>query len=172
LEGENNKIKEDRTRLESIRAAHRDAGNSDDDDDAKVNKRSRQRHQRQRPPLQSDRMEDYLEVIYELIRLKGYATTTDTSNYLNVSLPSVTKMMQKLDEAGYLKYEKYRGIVLTKEGTDIAQNMRERHSLVVEFLEMLGIDDTTANIDAEGIEHHLHPETLRKLEEFVRATKN
>lgn len=117
-------------------------------------------------------MEDYLEVIYELIRLKGYATTTDTSNYLNVSLPSVTKMMQKLDEAGYLKYEKYRGIVLTKEGTDIAQNMRERHSLVVEFLEMLGIDDTTANIDAEGIEHHLHPETLRKLEEFVRATKN
>ena len=51
----------------------------------------------------TDRMEDYLEVIYELIQEKGYATTVDISSYLNVSSPSVTKMMQKLDETGYLK---------------------------------------------------------------------
>ena len=64
----------------------------------------------------TDRMEDYLEVIYELVEQKGYATTVDISTYLNVSSPSVTKMMQKLDETGYLKYEKYRGIRLTNEG--------------------------------------------------------
>ena len=50
----------------------------------------------------TDRMEDYLEVIYELVQQKGYATTVDISSYLNVSSPSVTKMMQKLDETGYL----------------------------------------------------------------------
>jgi Mn-dependent DtxR family transcriptional regulator len=116
-------------------------------------------------------MEDYLEVIYELIQQKGYATTVDISNYLNVSSPSVTKMVQKLDETGHLKYEKYRGIVLTKEGTDVAQNIRDRHSLLVEFFKIIGVDYSTANIDAEGIEHHLHPETLKKLEEFVKAMR-
>ncbi len=143
-----------RSRLESIRAAHRNSSNKTG---------------RQHP--QTDTMEDYLEVIYELIQQKGYATTVDISNYLNVSSPSVTKMVQKLDETSHLKYEKYRGIVLTKKGTDIAQNIRDRHNLLVEFLKIIGVDDNTANIDAEGIEHHLHHETLKKLEAFVKAIR-
>lgn len=119
----------------------------------------------------TDRMEDYLEVIYELILEKGYATTVDISSYLNVSSPSVTKMMQKLDETGYLKYEKYRGIKLTNEGTRIARNIRNRHDLLAEFFMIIGIDEETANNDAEGIEHHLHPETMKKLEEFINELK-
>lgn len=119
----------------------------------------------------TDRMEDYLEVIYELIQEKGYATTVDISSYLNVSSPSVTKMMQKLDETGYLKYEKYRGIKLTNEGIHIARNIRNRHGLLAEFFMIIGIDEETANNDAEGIEHHLHPETMKKLEEFINELK-
>ena len=119
----------------------------------------------------TDRMEDYLEVIYELIQEKGYATTVDISSYLNVSSPSVTKMMQKLDETGYLKYEKYRGIRLTNEGIRIARNIRNRHGLLAEFFMIIGVDEETANNDAEGIEHHLHPETMRKLEEFINELK-
>ena len=119
----------------------------------------------------TDRMEDYLEVIYELIQEKGYATTVDISSYLNVSSPSVTKMMQKLDETGYLKYEKYRGIKLTNEGIRIARNIRNRHGLLAEFFMLIGIDEETANNDAEGIEHHLHPETMKKLEEFINELK-
>ena len=119
----------------------------------------------------TDRMEDYLEVIYELIQEKGYATTVDISSYLNVSSPSVTKMMQKLDETGYLKYEKYRGIKLTNEGIRIARNIRNRHGLLAEFFMIIGIDEDTANNDAEGIEHHLHPETMKKLEEFINELK-
>jgi Mn-dependent DtxR family transcriptional regulator len=119
----------------------------------------------------TDRMEDYLEVIYELIQEKGYATTVDISSYLNVSSPSVTKMMQKLDETGYLKYEKYRGIKLTIEGIRIARNIRNRHGLLAEFFMIIGIDEETANNDAEGIEHHLHPETMKKLEEFINELK-
>jgi Mn-dependent DtxR family transcriptional regulator len=119
----------------------------------------------------TERMEDYLEVIYELVQQKGYATTVDISSYLNVSSPSVTKMMQKLDETGYLNYEKYRGIKLTNEGIRIARNIRNRHGLLAEFFMIIGVDEETANNDAEGIEHHLHPETMRKLEEFINELK-
>ena len=116
-------------------------------------------------------MEDYLEVIYELIQRKGYATTIDISNYLNVSSPSVTKMVQRLDETGYVRYEKYRGITLTEDGASVAQGIRNRHSLLVEFFKIIGVEDSIANVDAEGIEHHLHAETLRKLEEFMKSMK-
>lgn len=119
----------------------------------------------------TDRMEDYLEVIYELVEQKGYATTVDISNYLNVSPPSVTKMMQKLDETGYLNYEKYRGIRLTEEGVQIAENIRNKHGLLAEFFIMIGVDEESANNDAEGIEHHLHPETIKKLKEFMSFLK-
>jgi DtxR family transcriptional regulator, manganese transport regulator len=120
----------------------------------------------------TDRMEDYLEVIYELIQQKGYATPVDISESLNVSSPSVTKMLQRLDENKYLRYERYRGISLTREGVVMAENIHEKHSLLVEFLKMIGVDDNIANIDAEGIEHHLHSETLKKLQVFINAVKN
>lgn len=117
-------------------------------------------------------MEDYLEVIYELIQKKGYATNTDISNHLNVSLPSVTKMIKKLDEIRCLDYEKYRGIRLTDEGILIAKSVQERHTLLTEFFKMIGVDEKTANRDAEGIEHHLQPQTLKRLQEFVKRVKN
>lgn len=118
------------------------------------------------------RMEDYLEVIYELITKKGYATTVDISDYLNVSSPSVTKMLQRLNETGHVNYERYRGISLTESGETIAKNMHDRHGILANFLKMIGVDEDTANRDAEGIEHHLHPETLKKLEEFIRLVKS
>jgi Mn-dependent DtxR family transcriptional regulator len=113
------------------------------------------------------RMEDYLEVIYELVQYKGYATTIDISEYLNVSSPSVTYMIQRLNESGHLNYEKYRGIRLTDKGILVAKNIQERHGLLAEFLRIIGVDEDTANKDAEGIEHHLQPKTLEKLEQFI-----
>jgi Mn-dependent DtxR family transcriptional regulator len=118
------------------------------------------------------RMEDYLEVIYELIAQKGYATTVDISNYLNVSSPSVTKMLQRLNESGHVNYERYRGISLTESGMAVAKNIHDRHGVLAEFLKMIGVDKDTANRDAEGIEHHVHLETLKKLEEFIRRVKS
>ena len=117
------------------------------------------------------RMEDYLEVIYELVEHKGYATTIDISEYLNVSSPSVTYMIQRLNESGYLNYEKYRGIRLTDKGTLVAKSIRKRHGLLAEFLKIIGVDEDTANKDAEGIEHHLHPKTLEKLKYFIEDIK-
>ena len=119
----------------------------------------------------TDRMEDYLEVIYELVLQKGYATTVDVSDNLNVSSPSVTRMMKKLHETGFIRYEKYRGMSLTDKGIEVAKAIRKRHGILAEFFKMIGVQDDIANEDAEGIEHHLHSDTLKKLEDFVRSMK-
>jgi DtxR family manganese transport transcriptional regulator len=139
------------SRLESIREAHN----------------SQRREGKDERIDTTDAMEDYLEVMYELIQKKGYATTVDIANYLLVSSPSVTKMVKRLDKMGYLIYEKYRGLQLTPEGIAVAKNIHKSHDLLVEFLKMIGIDEEIANRDAEGIEHHLHPQTMEKLEEFI-----
>ena len=128
-------------------------------------------HAKKEEHYQTARMEDYLEVVYELVQYKGYATTVDISEYLNVSSPSVTYMMQRLNESGHLNYEKYRGIRLTDKGTLVAKGIRERHGLLAEFLKIIGVDEDTANKDAEGIEHYLQPKTLLKLEQFLKDIK-
>jgi Mn-dependent DtxR family transcriptional regulator len=119
----------------------------------------------------SSRMEDYLEIIGELVELKGYATTLDISRYMNVSAPSVTKMLQRLDENGFLEYEKYHGINLTSKGIQVAEGIRQKHGILLEFFEILGIGNETANQDAEGIEHHLNPKTIKQLRKFITFLK-
>ena len=119
----------------------------------------------------SSRMEDYLEIISELVELKGYATTLDISRYMNVSAPSVTKMLQRLDEGGFLEYEKYHGINLTEKGIQIAEGIRQNHGILLEFFEILGVGYDTANQDTEGIEHHLNPKTIKQLRKFITFLK-
>ncbi|HSD04164.1 MAG TPA: iron dependent repressor, metal binding and dimerization domain protein [Nitrosopumilaceae archaeon] len=118
------------------------------------------------------RIEDYLEVISELVELKGYANTIDISRYMNVSAPSVTKMLRRLDKNGYLEYEKYHGINLTAKGNSIADAIRQKHGILVEFFKILRIDHQIANQDAEGIEHHLNPKTIKQLRKFITYLKS
>ena len=116
--------------------------------------------------------EDYLEVIAELVELKGYATTLDISRFMNVSPPSVTKMLQKLDEKGYLEYEKYHGINLTAIGRQVADTIRRKHSTLLEFFEILNVGKGIANQDTEGLEHHLNDKTIRQLRKFITFLKS
>ena len=113
------------------------------------------------------RVEDYVEVIYELILEKGYARIVDISAHLAVSSPTVTKMIQRLDEEGFVVYERYRGVVLTPRGEALAKEVRHRHGVVTSFLRLLGVDEATAHRDAEGIEHHLNPRTLERMARLV-----
>ena len=118
------------------------------------------------------REEDYLEVIAELVELKGYATTLDISRYMNVSPPSVTKMLQKLDEKKYIEYEKYHGINLTNNGKQVADSIRRRHSTLLEFFEILNIGKEIANQATEGLEHHLNAKTIRQLRKYITFLKS
>ena len=118
------------------------------------------------------REEDYLEVIAELVELKGYATALDISRFMNVSPPSVTKMLQKLDEKKYLEYEKYHGINLTSMGKQVADTIRRKHSTLLEFFEILNVGKEIANQDTEGLEHHLNPKTIRQLRKYITFLKS
>jgi Mn-dependent DtxR family transcriptional regulator len=115
----------------------------------------------------TQRMEDYLEVIYELMECKGYASMSDISNYLNVSSASVTKMIQRLHESGYIEYEKYKGIRLKDKGIDVARAIREKHSILTEFLLLLGIDEKDAHRITEGIEHYFDNKSMKRLEQLI-----
>lgn len=112
----------------------------------------------------SSAVEDYLERILELINTKGYARVVDIAQRLEISQASVTNMVQRLDAEGLLKYEKYRGLVLTSSGEALAQNITRRHRLLSDFLKLLGLDDETIYHDVEGMEHHISPPTLRAIE--------
>src|SRR5690625_4365513 len=85
-------------------------------------------------------MEDYIELIYNLIDMKGYARVSDIAEELEVHPSSVTKMVQKLDKDDFVNYEKYRGFVLTEKGEKIGKKLVFRHDLLEDFLEIIGVD--------------------------------
>src|ERR1051325_471068 len=107
-------------------------------------------------------VEDYLERILELINSKGYARVVDIATSLNISQASVSNMIQRLDGEGLLKYEKYRGLVLTAAGETLARNIARRHELLTDFLTLLRLDKQVIHHDVEGMEHHISPPTLRR----------
>jgi Mn-dependent DtxR family transcriptional regulator len=113
------------------------------------------------------RVEDYLEVIYDLIQTKGYARAVDIAERLDVKTPSVTNMIQKLDGMGLVVYERYRGLTLTQKGERIARFTRQKHAVILKFLQLLGVEEKIAKEDAEGIEHHVSKDTLNRIEDFV-----
>ena len=120
----------------------------------------------EQPPSQS--AEDYLERIHELIQEKGYARVVDIASSLQVKQASVTSMVQKLGELGYLNYEKYRGLILTEKGKAVAAGIQKRHEALSRFFTLFGLDEKTQVHDIEGIEHHLSPATVDVLEDLVR----
>ncbi|RKQ88755.1 transcriptional regulator MntR [Brockia lithotrophica] len=118
--------------------------------------------------MRTPSMEDYLEAIFNLIREKGYARVADVAELLGVHPSSVTKMVQKLDEHEYVKYERYRGFVLTSKGKKLGRRLADRHELLEEFLQRLGVPDSAVARDVEGMEHHVSPETLDALGDLLR----
>lgn len=116
-------------------------------------------------------VEDYLERILELINSKGYARVVDIASGLKISQASVTNMIQKLDAEGLLKYEKYRGLVLTTAGETLARNITHRHQLLTDFLKLLGLDDQVIYHDVEGMEHHISPPTLHAIEALTNQLR-
>ena len=109
-------------------------------------------------------MEDYLERILELINTKGYARVVDIAQSLKISQASVTNMIQRMDADGLLKYERYRGMVLTASGEALAKNITRRHRILTDFLRLFGLDEELIFHDVEGMEHHVSPPTLNAIE--------
>lgn len=122
-------------------------------------------------PTPTPSMEDYIELIYNLIETKGYARVTDLAEALLVHPSSVTKMIQKLDRDKYVHYEKYRGFVLTDKGNKVGEKLVFRHELLEDFLEIIGVDEGQIYDDVEGIEHHLSWNAIDRIANLVHYFK-
>ena len=116
----------------------------------------------------SQSAEDYLERIHALIQEKGYARVVDIASTLEVKQASVTSMVQKLAELGYLNYEKYRGLILTEKGRAVACRIKKRHQTLSRFFSLFGLNEQTQQQDIEGIEHHLSAETVEVLSNLAK----
>lgn len=121
-----------------------------------------------RAARRSELVEDYVELIADLIGDAGEARQVEIAARMGVAQPTVAKMLNRLVEEGLVTRRPYRGVFLTDAGKELAETSRERHRIVESFLCALGISPETARMDAEGIEHHVSAETLDAFAAFLR----
>lgn len=112
--------------------------------------------------------EDYVEAIADLVAETGEARVVDLAKRLGVTHVTVNRTIARLQRAGYVTAQPYRAIFLTKTGGHLAADCKSRHEIVVAFLRSLGIPEQVAETDAEGIEHHVSPETLAAFERQLK----
>jgi DtxR family manganese transport transcriptional regulator len=109
---------------------------------------------------QSEVAEDYVEMIADLIAETGEARTVDLAARFGVTSPTVNAIIQRLHREDLVETRPYRSIFLTEAGQVLAKKARDRHRIVRDFLVAIGVPETVAEEDAEGIEHHVSAETL------------
>ena len=126
-------------------------------------------HRRTRRDHSTETAEDYVEAIAEIMGRNCTCRVMDLAKHFGVSHVTVTRIVARLQEEGLLRTEKYRPIELTAKGFRLARRSRERHEIVYEFLLAVGVNPKTAAIDAEGIEHHVSSQTLKKFKWFVQG---
>ena len=115
----------------------------------------------------SETAQDYVEAIADLAVSLGEARVVDLARRLGVTHVTVNRTLARLQQAGYVTTQPYRGIFLTDAGRKLAAYAKRRHEVVAAFLRSLGVPERVAEMDAEGIEHHVSPETLAAFERAV-----
>jgi DtxR family transcriptional regulator, manganese transport regulator len=114
-------------------------------------------------------LEDYVELIADLLASAGEARPTDIARRLGVSHATAIKTISRLKRAGMATARPYRGVFLTEAGQALAQRVRARHRLVVGVLRALGVPAEAAEADAEGIEHYVSETTLKAFARFLQS---
>lgn len=130
-----------------------------------------QRFGRVREAHQTETAEDYVELIADLIETQGEARVVDLAQRFGVSHATVNKVIVRLNREGLVSNRKYRSLFLTPEGETLAKKCKERHEIVFSFLKALGVPDAIAELDAEGVEHHVSQETLAIFRTFIRNAR-
>ncbi|CUH65721.1 Manganese transport regulator [Thalassovita gelatinovora] len=113
-------------------------------------------------------LEDYVEMIGDLLAELGEARVADIAERMGVAQPTATKAIARLKREGLATARPYRGVFLTEEGSALADRVRARHRMVVELLIAVGVPEDVAEMDAEGIEHHVSKRTLAAFEGFLK----
>jgi len=112
--------------------------------------------------------EDYTELIYELIEKYGEARTGQIAKYLGISHVTALRTIRRLQEQGYLITARQKPVELTAKGKKLALYSKNKHETLLEFLIKLGVPKKIADIDVEGIEHHVSKVTLNQIKKFLK----
>jgi len=123
---------------------------------------------RSRRDRAAETAQDYVEAIADLSALFGEARVVDLARRLGVTHVTVNRTLARLQKNGLVNTKPYRAIFLTAAGGKLAAECKQRHETVVSFLRSLGIPEKVAELDAEGIEHHVSPETLAAFERLLK----
>ncbi|HOJ11341.1 MAG TPA: metal-dependent transcriptional regulator [Clostridiales bacterium] len=115
--------------------------------------------------------ENYLEVILIENEKHGQVRSIDICNSLNYSKPTVSVMMKRLRENGYIEMDQDGYITLTDKGSSIAEKMYERHMILAEVLTALGVDEETAYKDACKIEHDISSTSFEAIKKYYYKRK-
>lgn len=126
-----------------------------------------QPYQRTRSDHASEIAEDYVEAIADLIESNGQCRVRDLAGHFGVTHVTVVRTVQRLERDALVTTEPYKPIELTPKGKRLANACKRRHDIVYDFLLALGVDPKVAATDAEGIEHHVSPSTLRQFKRFL-----
>ena len=116
----------------------------------------------------SETAEDYVEAVMELIEEKGECRVLDLSRYFNVSHVTVSRIVKRLQDEKLLLTKPYKPVELTEQGLKLAKQSKRRHEIVLAFLIKLGVDKVNAEIDSQGIEHHVGSKTLAAMKRFLK----
>ena len=112
----------------------------------------------------------YLETILVLSK-KGAVRSIDIAKEMKFSRPSVSIALHNLAKENYISIEKDQTIKLQPKGAEIAKTIYERHTVLTEFLEQLGVKAYIAAADACKIEHDISPESFKAIKKLVKKTK-
>lgn len=115
----------------------------------------------------SELAEDYVEIISDLIALKGEARVSDMSKYLGVSHVTVVRSIERLRKKGYLSTNQHQPVTLSEEGVKLAKFSKERHLFLLKYLTALGVPENIAAIDVEGMEHHVSQMTMEAFQKHL-----
>jgi len=117
----------------------------------------------------SESLEDYLKIIFELERERRVARVKDIASRKGVRMASVTGALRRMSKEGLVRYGAREFVELTDEGAGLARKVLQRNDFLKQFLtRTLGLDPSTANQDADAVEHHLSSETLARLAAFYQ----
>lgn len=130
------------------------------------------KHSRVRSDHATELAEDYVEAIADRIAETGSCRAVDLAAQFQVSHVTVNRTIGRLQRDGFVTTEPYGPIELTAAGRKLAKTSKQRHEIVLQFLRALGVSETVAAVDSEGIEHHVSPETLAAMREFVKGQKS
>ena len=129
------------------------------------------RYQRTRSDHSTELTEDYVEAIADIIAEKSTCRVKELATQFMVSHVTVTRILSRLERKKLIKKQPYGPAFLTAAGEQLANRSKRRHDVVLQFLIAVGVNEKTAEIDAEGIEHHVSDETLTAMDNLTKSSR-